>query len=157
MAESDRTKIEAFVKEFAESEVEEIARWKSMTEEQTAALAAIGSGGPEPVILRALQTLYGVADGRAMQVVAKMCESGNVPSVRKAAAGCLGLSGNPGVVTVLAAVAIGDESPDVRLEAYLALDALGTSDARDRLADARRKWSSDAYFREVQQVSVSAS
>ena len=156
MAESDGPKIEAFVKEFAESEVEEIARWKSMTAEQRAALAAIGSGGSEPVIVRALQTLYGVADARAMQVVGKMCVPGNAQSVRKAAAGCLGLSGNPSVVTLLAAVAIGDNSPDVRLEAYLALDTLGTSNARDALADARRKWSSDAYFQDAPRVSVRA-
>ena len=156
MAESDGPKIEAFVKEFAESEVEEIARWKSMTAEQRAALAAIGSGGSEPVIVRALQTLYGVADARAMQVVGKMCVRGNAQSVRKAAAGCLGLSGNPSVVTLLAAVAIGDNSPDVRLEAYLALDTLGTSNARDALADARRKWSSDAYFQDAPRVSVRA-
>lgn len=156
MAESDKAEIEGHVKVFAESEVRDIARWKSMTEEQRAALSAIGTGGTESVIVTALQTLYGVADARAMQVVAKMCAPSNARSVRKASAACLGLSGNPSVVALLAPVALDDDSPDVRLEAYLGLKAFGTDDARHALANAADKWPTDEYFQSVHRAGSTA-
>ena len=135
------------VREFAAAEVEEISRWKSMTEEQRTALATIGSGGAEAGTLGALQKLYRLADARAMEVVAKLCADGNSQSVRKAATGCLGLSGNPAVVPALESVATSDESSDVRLEAYLALENLGGRRAGAALERAKENWPADGYFR----------
>ena len=146
VVEDDKDRVLAHVKDFAGTEVEEISRWKSMTEDQRRAVAAIGSGGDESAMLGALQILYGVADSRAMEVVGKVCRAGSTASVRKAAAACLALSGNPVVVPVLGTVATEDASPDVRLEAYLGLKSLGGSLARNALEEARRRWPTDGYF-----------
>ena len=140
------------VKEFARTEVKEISRWKSMTESQRMALAVLGSGGTESTTLGALQMLYGVADARAMEVVGKLCRAGSAQSVRKAATACLGLSGNPVVVPVLGLVATEDESPDVRLEAYLGLGSVGGSQARKILDMAKHQWPTDGYFQQQDSV-----
>ena len=144
--ETDRNQVLSNVEEFAEQELREIARWKSMTEGQRKALAAIGAGGTEAVVLHSLRTLYGVSDTRAMEVVSKMCNPENSQSIRKATAACLGMSGNPGVVSALGTVASEDESADVRLEAYLALEEFNTDEARRALSDAGQRRPADAYF-----------
>jgi len=137
------------VEQFAETEAAKIAHWLSMTDEQRAGLNALRTPQENPQkVLDAVRLLHGVADGAVVSAIAEKCQSHFPASVRKAAAGCLGLSGNTSAVATLEATACTDLSSDVRLEAYLALDAFGTEECERALASARAKWPNDVYFRD---------
>lgn len=144
--ERDRAEIIQEVNDFARREFEEISQSISMTEDQREALYAIRSDSNENDILRALQNLHGVANGRVIETVISKCHPSNSDVIRKAAVGCLGLSGSPAAVAALQAVATEDQSPDVRLEGYLALRNIGTKDAESALELAQSKWPEDKYL-----------
>ena len=144
--ESDRTTIARHVKEFASREYAEILQRSSMSDEQREALDIVRSDHSETSVLGALHRLHGIADESVINAVIVRSRHPNTDLVRKAAAGCLGLSGNPVAVSGLRAVAIEDQSSDVRLESYLALQRIGTREAEEVLGVARSKWRDDRYF-----------
>ena len=144
--EPDKATVARQVREFATNEFAEIVQRSSMTEDQRSALDVVRSDNNEGRILGALHRLHGVADGGVIDAIIARSQPPNTDVVRKAASGCLGLSDNPVAVNALRAVAMEGQSSDVRLEAYLALQRIGTPEAHDALGSARRKWSEDRYF-----------
>ena len=145
-AELDGNAVANLVEEFVEGERKEISRWESMTEEQRVAFDAVSGESGETAILQALWRLRGIADSGVIEAVGKKCEPENSVLVRKAAAGCLGASGSGSAVGALRNYSILDSSADVRLEAYLALEALRSDEAVAALELARRSWPEDTYF-----------
>ena len=144
--ETNKEKIIELVEGFAENEVAEISQWISMTEVQREALNTIRSDKSISDVLMSIQRLHGIAHSDIIEAVASKCLPGNPGMIRKAAAGCLGLSGNPAAVTALESIVTEDNSTDVRLEGYLALKRLGTDDALEALEAARHRWPEDTYF-----------
>ena len=143
---SDFSAVTVRVEEFAKSEIEKLSQWMSMSAEQREALAQIQSDCSESTKLKALQALHGIADVGVVQAISKMCNAENSPLVRKASAGCLGLSGTYVAVRALRENTVNDPLPDVRLEGYLALKNLGGKEAFLALDEARSKWPNDRYF-----------
>ena len=144
--ESDMASIERHVIEYAEGESEEIRHRSAMTVDQRDALGVVVSDDNEACLLVALQHLHGVAQANVVDAVIARSLAPNVDSVRKAAAGCLGVIGSVTAVGALSKIATEDPSPDVRLEAYLSLQRMEAVEAADALALARRKWRHDRYF-----------
>ena len=145
--EMDKGSVLHLVEEFVDGEVNEISRRAFMSEEQREAYDVVTSDSRETDLLRALWRLRGIADGDVINAVAKRCEPNNTVEIRKAAAGCLGSSGNTSAVPSLRACSIVDPSADVRLEGYLALLRLGSDEGLAALETARRMWPEDTYFR----------
>ena len=142
----DRDVVFGLVDAFARGEVKQISQRESMNDEQRRALVVVSSDTGETELLKALQTLRGIGNDGVLEAVAKRCEPANSVLVRKAAAGCLGVSGNNWAVSALREYSIEDASPEVRLEGYLALERLSTEEAASALEVARRGWPEDRYF-----------
>ena len=134
------------VEEFAKEEIETISQWVSMSESQRGALDLIQTDCGEEKKLQALQTLRGIADAGVIDAVSKMCKEEHSALVRKAAAGCLGMSGIQLAVESLRKYTIKDPLADVRLEGYLALKELGGELAMSALDEARGRWPDDSFF-----------
>ena len=144
--ETEIAAIEEHVSAYAEGEAEEIRHRSAMTVEQRDALGVVVSDDNEASLLVALQQLHGAAQSNVLNAVVARSLAPNVDSVRKAAAGCLGVIGGPTAVGALSKIATEDLSSDVRLEAYLSLRRMESDEAADVLARARQKWSHDRYF-----------
>ena len=144
--ERDTKVVFASVDSFAREEVRKIAQWTAMSEEQRVALQVVQRDSSDAEKMRALQILRGIADSDVVHAVAGMCGKDNSALIRKAAAGCLGLSGSEQAVEPLRVHAINDDSPDVRLEGYLALRELGGKPGLKALDEARARWPGDGYF-----------
>ena len=96
--------------------------------------------------MKSIQLLRGLADAGVVEAVSKLCKTSESPLIRKAAAGCLGLSGSRLAVAALSECAVNDPSPDVRLEGYLALVELGGEEVQGVLDAANKKWPEDSFF-----------
>ena len=141
-----RDEVRRVIEGFALSEVNLLARASALTEVQEAALNRIGTSDCDADVLGALQELRGIIEKRVIETI-RTKTFGECPAeVRKAATACLGKSGTALGIEVLGRVALEDAASDVRLEAYLALRALGTEGALEALALAKERWPRDAYF-----------
>lgn len=138
--------VRKIVEDFAKDETIKIAQRISLTEKQRDALTVISADSNETNVLRALQSLHGITDSGVIEAVAFRCKAENSDMVRKAAAGCLGLSESDAAVSALNKISTEDLSADVRLEGYLALAGLGTEEALKGLELARHRWPEDTYF-----------
>ena len=137
------------LRKFAVDEAEELARVQSLTEHQQEALRCILVSEHMEELLSALHGLRGVSHESVAQAIGGRINSGWPVEVRKAATSCLVFVGGVSRMEILARTAREDSSAEVRLEAYLALESLGTEEATAALAVARGRWEGDAYFRDV--------
>ena len=144
--EGDKDAVSKRVERFAREEVRKIAQWAAMSEEQRVALKVVQGDFKDTGKMKALQILRGIADADVVEAVAKMCGKDNSSLIRKAAAGCLGLSGSERAVEALREYSINDDFSDVRLEGYLALGKLGGEAGLKALEEARARWPGDSYF-----------
>lgn len=144
--EEDTDSVSRMVEEFAKNEIGTIAQWTSMNTDQRNALDIVQTSAAESKKVEALQALRGVRDTGVVEAVSKLCASSSSPAIRKAAAGCLGLSGSPQAVGALREHTLNDPLPDVRLEGYLALRELGYEEGLRALEGARARWPNDSYF-----------
>ena len=145
-SETSRDEVRRVMEEFATNEVDALSRVASLTDSQQEALNCIVESDSEKEILGALQKLRGIAEERVIDAIGARTAAEFPVEVRKAATACLGLSGAASGIETLSRVAQRDRASDVRLEAYLALKALGKKDSLDALASARERWPRDAYF-----------
>ena len=114
------------VETFAREEKRKIAQWVTTSSDQRDALRVIQTEGTDSKKMNALQVLWGLGDADVVEAVSKMCRiDQSSPIIRKAAAGCLGLSGSHKAAEALREYTINDPLPDVRLEGYLALRETG--------------------------------
>ena len=144
--EKSRDEVRRVVEEFASNEADALSRVASLTDGQQEALNCIVESDSEKKVLGALQELRGIAEEKVITAISAMTAAECQVEVRKAATACLGLSGAASGIRTLGRVAREDRASDVRLEAYLALKALGTGSALDALASAGERWPRDAYF-----------
>ena len=139
--------VRKLMEEFAVAEVRELGRGVTLTEEQRCALRCVVSSEDESEVVRAVEVLRGVGDEEVVGAVAKRWSPEGSVDVRKAVAACLGWSGTELGVSTLGRMAREEESPEVRLEAYLALESVGTTEAGGAIELAGQRWKGDAYFR----------
>lgn len=142
----DKEEVHALLTKFAARETARISQSPALTANQRSALSCVSSSQNIDELLGALQELHHVREDSVVEAVSKKCSPNYPVQARKAAAACLGLSGTPTATTTLAGIAKSDRSSDVRLEAYLALESIGTEDATRALQSARDNWPNDAYF-----------
>ena len=144
--EEHRDSVLRMVEDFAKNELGTIAQWASMNTEQRDALDILQTSSAESRKVEALRVLRGVGDPGVVEAVSRLCVSSGSPTIRKAAAGCLGLSGSSQAVGALREHTLNDPLPDVRLEGYLALRELGFEEGLVALDAARGQWPNDSYF-----------
>ena len=145
-ASKDKQEVQALLEKFAATETARISQSPALTANQRSALSCVSSSQGSDELLGAFQELHHVREDSVVEAVSKKCSPNYPVQVRKAAAACLGLSGNPTATTNLAGIAKSDRSSDVRLETYLALESIGTQDAMRALESAKESWPNDAYF-----------
>ena len=131
---------------FVDGEASELAKKTTLTDEQKNALEQLVSSVRSDKLLEAIQELRGVNEGGVIRAIGEMSNKRYPSDVRKAVAGCLGYSGTRPAITWLGNIAKEDALSDVRLEAYLALSAIGSEAAMKSLEEARNCWPSDSYF-----------
>ena len=131
---------------FAEDELVRISNSISLTQKQNRALNRMLTTHSREDLLTALQDLRGIGDDRVMNAIVQKSDLENPVGVRKAVAANIGLSGNVEAAAMLQRIAHEDPSPDVRLEAYLALEAIGNHVAYNALNVAKGRWPKDTYF-----------
>ena len=134
------------VEDFADKEIRALSQWASLSDDQRLALSVVQRASGESNTMKSIQLLRGLADAGVVEAVSKLCKTSESPLIRKAAAGCLGLSGSRLAVAALSECAVNDPSPDVRLEGYLALVELGGEEVQGVLDAAKKKWPEDSFF-----------
>ena len=144
--ERSRDEVQRVVEEFASNEVDALSRVASLTDSQQEALNCIVESNSEKELLGALQKVRGITEEKVIEAVGARTALECPAEIRKAATSCLGLCASTSGINILSRVAREDSASDVRLEAYLALRALGTRSSLDALASARERWPQDAYF-----------
>ena len=130
-----------------EGERDRIAECTGLTVEQQEALQRVLSSDNNGELIGALHRLRGVSRERVVQAIANMLERSVSVDVRKAAVACLGHNNGPVAIAAVGAIAREACMSDVRLEAYLALEAIGGDNAKGELKAARERWPEDVYFR----------
>ena len=134
------------IEKYANDEANELAKKRTLTDAQQNALEQLVTSAKNDELLEAIQTLRGVNEDGVIQAVGEASNKKYPSDVRKAAAGCLGYSGTRAAIGWLGKIASEDASSDVRLEAYLALAAIGSDLATEVLDQARGLWPGDSYF-----------
>ena len=134
------------VNEFAAEQRESLRISKGMSEEQRQQIEVLKQADGELNKLEAVWRLQGAHHPDIMNAMAACLTQEQSPAVRKAVAGCLGLGNSAESVDVLAELATQDESPDVRLESYLALLEIGGKKALSALEMAKNNWPEDPFF-----------
>ena len=119
---------------------------EAMSEEEHQQIAVLQGTDGELSKLEALRRLQGAHHPDVMNAVAACLKQEQSHAVRKAVAGCLGLGKSAESIDMLAELATRDESPDVRLESYLALREIGGNKALNTLEMARKNWPEDPFF-----------
>ena len=132
---------------FVEGERDRIAEFTGLTEEQQEALHRVLSSDNNGELIGALHRLRGVSEERVVQAIGNVLERSVCVDVRKAVVACLGYSNSPVAISVVGAIAREECRSDVRLEAYLVLEAIGGDKAQDELKAARERRPEDGYFR----------
>ena len=143
---TSRDRVYGQVVRFAEDEVVRISNSISLTPKQQKALNRMLASSAGDDLLTALQDLRGIGDDRIMNAIVTKSYLDNPVDVRKAVAANIGLSGNVEAAAMLRRIANEDPSSDVRLEAYLALKAIGNDVADNALMSAKSRWPNDIYF-----------
>lgn len=134
------------VRQFANEQESVLGTWRSLTHEQRDQINVLKGEGSFIDKIEAIRGLHGLSGTGVIEAVSALLTTEQVPELRKAAAGCLGLCGSSVVVDVLADVATQDDCPDVRLESYLALREIGGIEAENALENAHKAWPEDAFF-----------
>ena len=134
------------LEEFANEEAMELAKKKALSVPQQKALERLVVSTRSDELLEAIQILRGVSEDGVIQAIGEASNEKYPSDVRKAVAGCLGFSGTRAAIMWLGKIASEDMSSDVRLEAYLALAAIGSDMATEALEEARGRWPSDSFF-----------
>ncbi len=134
------------LQQFAREEGSRLSRGTSLTNQQQEALETMISSEDVVKLFKALSALRGVNEDGVIQAVAEKANDKLPTDLRKAVAGWLGASTRPLAVSALGRIAKEDLASDVRLEAYLALSALGSDVAREVLELAKGKWPRDSFF-----------
>lgn len=134
------------VSRFATEQTEKLRAWDGISEEQRGQIEILRNGSNEVNRIEAIRRLQGLSNPEIVDAVFLSLMQDQSPAVRKAAAGSLGLGKNTKAVGVLAHVAAHDNSPDVRLESYLALREIGGDEARKALEVAEGNWPEDPFF-----------
>ena len=134
------------VEDFASRERAILSEQTSLSEEVETAVRTLKMPTDVSDALDAIGKLRGIGHEEVVNAVGGKSSEENAREVRKAAASCLGLSGSGFAVEVLGNIARGDPCADVRLESYLALEAIGGEEGREALRAAREKWPQDSYF-----------
>ena len=135
-----------FLEEFSNEEARELAKKKTLTDAQQKALERLVVSVRSDELLEAIRTLRGLNEDGIIQTIGEASNEKYPSDVRKAVAGCLGHSGTRAAIGWLGRIAKEDVSSDVRLEAYLALSAIGSDMATEALDEARGRWPSDSFF-----------
>lgn len=143
---SDKSELSEEVYRFASEQDEMLRKWRAMTDEQREQINVLKGTGNDMDKIEAIHRLHGLSNIGVVEAVSALLTSEQSSEIRKAAAGCLGLSRNSDAVEVLANVATQDKSPDVRLESYLALCEIGDIEATEALESARSTWPEDPFF-----------
>ena len=144
------------VRRFASEQDKVLRTWRTITEEQREQIAILQGTGNKMEKVDAIRRLHGLSDSGVIDAVSSLLRPIQPIEIRKAAAGCLGLSGSSDAIEVLAEVATQDDAPDVRLESYLALREIGGIEAKNALEKARNAWPEDAFFWEQGAAHISA-
>ena len=134
------------LEEFLNEEATELAKKRTLTDPQQKALERLVVSTRSAELLEAIQTLRGINENGVIQAIGEASNEKYPSDVRKAVAGCLGHSGTRAAIGWLRKIASEDVSSDVRLEAYLALSAIGSDVTNDALNEARCRWPSDSFF-----------
>ena len=142
----DGGELVAKLEEFAREEGSRLSDGTSLTDEQQEALETMISSENIGRLFGALRALRGVNEDGVIQAVAEKANDKLPTDLRKAVAGWLGASTRPMAVSALGRIANEDSASDVRLEAYLALSALGSDVAREALELAKGRWPRDSFF-----------
>ena len=135
------------LQEFTNDEASELAKRGTLTDVQQKALERLVTAVRSDELLDAIQKLRGVNEDGVIQAIGEASNESYPSDVRKAVAGCLGYSGTRAAIGWLGKIANKDVASDVRLEAYLALAAIGSDVATKALEEARGRWPNDSYFR----------
>ena len=141
-----KDEIYSAVEQFVTDEAIFIEQSIYLTDCQNKAFNCVLSSQSDQELLEALQQLRGVNKNMIVQAIAGKGKGVFPVDVRKAAVACLGHSNNLLAVGALEGIAKEDTSPDVRLEAYLALRTIGTEVASKALEGAQERWPDDSYF-----------
>ncbi len=131
---------------FAAEQDKMLRKGRTMTNEQKEQISILQSTGNDMDKIEAIRRLHGLSEIGVLESVSAFLTPEQPPEIRKAAAGCLGLSRSSDAVEMLANVATQDNSPDVRLESYLALREIGGVEATKALESARSAWPEDPFF-----------
>ena len=134
------------VQEFANAEAVTLSESATLTGDQQGALKCILASSRLEELLEAVGELRGVNEERVVQAVAEKGKKEFPTDLRKAVAGFLGFCTNPSAVGHLGRIAKEDSASEVRLEAYLALNAIGSAVAVEALDEARVCWADDSFF-----------
>lgn len=149
MGREDGQELFDVVEQFGREEGARISEAGTLGVDQQAAFRSILSSSTVSELLEAVGTLRGINVDRVVQAIADKGKSEYPTEIRKAVAGCLGFSTNPTATSCLSNMAKEDVASEVRLEAYLALSAIDTEDARAALQDAKTCWPTDSFFSET--------
>ena len=114
------------LEKFVNGEAAELAKKRTLTDLQQKALERLVSSIRSDELLEAIQELRGISADGVIQAIGEASNERYPSDIRKAAAGCLGHSGTRPAIGWLGKIAKEDASSDVRLEAYLALSAIGS-------------------------------
>lgn len=134
------------VSRFAGEQTERLSTLHGISEEQRDQIKILKNGDNEINKIEAIRRLQGLSHPEIIDAISLCLTQEQSPAVRKAAAGSLGLGKNAKAVDVLAYLAAHDNSPDVRLESYLALREIGGNEARKALEVAESNWPEDPFF-----------
>ena len=135
------------VSRFAEEQAGILRARGSLTEEQRSQIAILEGDGDYVPKMESILHLQGVSDSAVIEVLSTTLRSPESHlDLRKAAAGCLGLSGCDAAVEELAGIATEDDSPDLRLECYLGLREIGGNRAIEVLKTLQKTWPEDPFF-----------
>ena len=134
------------VGKFAREQSDLLLVSQKMSDEQRQQIDNLKRSDSEAIKLDAIRRLQGARQPDIVNAVAACLKQEQSPAVRKAVAGCLGLSKNAESVEVLADLASRDSAPDVRLESYLALQEVGGEKAMEALEVAKSSWPEDLFF-----------
>jgi hypothetical protein len=121
------------VEEFAGEQRRVLSEIGDLDEEQRRSLADLRSGEPS-VVLPALSRLRGKATPALLDATVALLDSPDA-DVRCAVAGNLGIVASTSAIGYLRRVALGDPNESVRIEAGLALNEIGTGEARAALEE----------------------
>ena len=134
------------VQRFAHEQETALRDLNQMSEEQKKYVTLLNGPASELEKIEALGELHGLSIPGVVAAVSSLLVAEQPIAIRKAAAGCLGLSGSSQAAEALSNLAILDNSPDVRLESYLALQEIGSTEAINALESAKKTWPDDPFF-----------